>query len=485
MKKILGKNLVAAFAFFLFCFFLNISTALADYGAELSPTNDIAIDDSSGDNFIFTGAATYNVPIEVPPGRAGMTPKLFLKYNSLRGNGWLGVGWFLDMGTIQRSTKRGVNYSGTNFVFSVNGMTTQLTARGDWGPNYYGASREKDFSQFQYITATGGWVLTTKDGTKYYYGSDTGSRQDFTDANNNYQVFKWYLNRVEDTNGNFMTVTYTKYSADNEIYLYRIDYTGNGSSLLPSNSVIFDLEGRQDAPVMYTTNWPVRTAYRLKSIETYASGQPVRQYVLNYADSVGDQYSVNTGRSLLGSITPNGYDSVAGKWSSLPPIKFSWTSNDNSIVTLQSRNLASQADYGQNSKNFYLTGDINGNNLTDIMQLYWMPGEQNFDHYYAYVHESDGQGYSSVWSGTLPNSITESWPLISTADIDGDGKAEIVSTKFFDINNEGQINQDMAVYKWGSAGFVNTGKGTRLPYATRQPTKSFALSLPEMSMETA
>ncbi len=48
-----------------------------------------------------TGDYHYTLPIEVPIGRAGMTPSLSLTYSSTAGNGPVGVGWSLRGGISQ------------------------------------------------------------------------------------------------------------------------------------------------------------------------------------------------------------------------------------------------------------------------------------------------------------------------------------------------------------------------------------------------
>jgi len=62
-----------------------------------------------------TGTAGLTIPIDVPRGRKGIQPNFTLAYNSSSGNSILGVGWSLELGSIQRSTKRGIpKYDGSD-----------------------------------------------------------------------------------------------------------------------------------------------------------------------------------------------------------------------------------------------------------------------------------------------------------------------------------------------------------------------------------
>lgn len=174
-----------------------------------------------------TGAATYSVPIAVPPGRGGISPNLAITYNSYQGNGWLGVGFLLDMGAIQRSTKTqgGITYSmNDQFVAVANGSMSNLVARSDWGPNCYENQIEGAFLNYCFNTSTGGWQVKDKGGTIYYYGTSASSQQQ-----NSYGTYKWLLDRVVDRNGNYMTVEY--WQNQGQVYLSNVDYTGNPESV--------------------------------------------------------------------------------------------------------------------------------------------------------------------------------------------------------------------------------------------------------------
>jgi len=419
---------------------------------------NLRINDPSNTN---AGSANISIPIKVAPGRNGIAPNLSLNYNSDKGNGWLGVGWDLSLGEIQRLTKHGVNYSANDYILIVNGASSELAPRGDWGNNYYGAKLEGAFSKFYYNTATGGWEVTTKDGIKYFYGTTAASRQD-----NAYGVFKWMLDKVQDTNGNYMTVTYWKDQGD--IYIDRIDYTGNSAGLSPTNYVKFYWEGRTDIYPMYTSNAEVRTAYRLKTVDVVANGNRSRAYKLTYA------MSGSTSRSLLSSVQQYGSDAVLNSsgeilsGTALPETTLGYqqfyypnsgeqTSEWSPSTSAPDGAKGANFDYPQN---FNYLGDVNGDGKIDVISI--PTGRATF-----YVTISTGSGWEQPqkWGhdyavdGARDANYDRGFNYI--ADVNGDGKADVITiptgqNTFYVLLSTG--TGFMPAQKWANGYAVDGGR---------------------------
>ncbi|MGB9716479.1 MAG: SpvB/TcaC N-terminal domain-containing protein, partial [Thermodesulfovibrionales bacterium] len=316
MRQSSLKRLLYFMCFFLLLFFVNGVHALTDIsktvimGPSTFNTSGILSSESLILPDLFTGTFNYTIPIEVPPGRNGIEPRLSLTYRSNSSNGWVGLGWEIEVGAIERSTRFGLNYGGGKFVYHTSGSNVDLISIGG---GEYQAKIEGAFTKIKKLTASDGrpyWEMVEKSGIRYLFGQTSASRQDDPEDPN--MIFKWCLDRVEDTNGNYMTFTYAKDRG--QIYLDRIDYTGNGALSL-TNYVKFYLEPRSDAPNMYTTNFRVKTIYRLRSIDIFTQDSLARRYKLEY------NYSPSTSRSLLSKIIQYGGDGIQY----LPPIILDYT----------------------------------------------------------------------------------------------------------------------------------------------------------------
>jgi RHS repeat-associated protein len=368
-------------------------------------------------NSMYTGAATTSIPIEVPPGRGGIAPNLALTYVSQRGNGKAGVGWDVDMGAIQRSTKFGVDYNASDFVGILNGSSTELIARSEWGSNFYGAKVEGAFLKYYRNPTTGGWEVTAKNGTKYYYGSTSSSRQE-----NGSNVFKWCLDKVQDLNGNYMTISYWK--DQGEIYIDRIDYTGN-NSLSPSNYVKLHYLTRYDSPDMYVANFNIKTLYRIITIEvrTKVGSDWVmdRAYGLDYGD-----YSSSTFRSRLSEIQVYGNDAQLDAYgriisgSPLPPINLDYYTPQN-IVFDQGAWISGAYGAWQTSANRIRNADVNGDGKADVVI-----GPDTYGNWNVMLSSGNGFVNQGAWISGKYAAWYAAMDRVWNADVNGDGKADVV-----------------------------------------------------------
>jgi RHS repeat-associated protein len=387
------------------CLVLITSFVLAEEAASLSNTGEIEVIGGAvisvpvPDTYEFSGAAMHAIPIEVVPGRNGIQPNLNLTYNSYQKNGWLGVGWDLDLGAIQRSTKRGLDYKADDYIVLKEGYSLELVKRSEWGQDFYGAKIEAAFTKYFFNAATGSWEATTRDGTRYYYGSQGSSRQQ-----NSSGVFRWCLDKVVDTNGNNMIIAYTKNQG--RLYPSQIIYTGNqNSGFGGTKSVNFIVEDRNDVSISYKSLAKVTTAKRLDKISIYAKNnagvdQLVRIYNLNY------EYGSSTGRSRLNKIKLYGSDGV----STLPAASIAYQKGGKgSFYSAISSEIP--AKISANVKAYL--ADVNGDARSDVIF-------KSGGRLYHIISNGNGSFYAVSDRYSLPGDT------VGFADINGDGRSDYI-----------------------------------------------------------
>ncbi len=415
----------------------------------------------------FTGAASISIPIQAAPGRMNMAPNIALTYSSHQGNGWIGTGFSLDMGSIQRSAKHGLDYNANGngaFVAAINGASGDLVRRTDWDQYCssgvaYGTRVDNSLSRYCFNGQY--WQVTAKDGSVYLYGSlsDGSSRQDFA---NGTKVFKWYLDKVTDINGNTMKISYWKdtnqygqliviQSTDttaHEVYLSRIDYTGNDSlSLVPTSYVEFALEDRNErrdytcwpptsycsggciptgqiVPPMFYANYFTQMGKRLKTIRVFSNNTLQRKYDLTY------EYSPSTDRSRLVSLVQSGSDSNTTLTTS-----FDWndegevgryTSYSGDTPLLPDNDFIPNPVKPKNRK--WFSGDVNGDGRSDFMAVMKVDanGFANYPHtgFFTAISNADHTfTYYPVQETLYAWDENHVW---FSGDVNGDGKTDFM-----------------------------------------------------------
>jgi RHS repeat-associated protein len=254
-----------------------------------------------------SGSARLSYPIETPPARNGIGPKLALSYDSDRvnGNGWLGIGWDLRMSSIDIDTRFGVpKYDGTD-VYSLDGQLLAPTGTSGTTTTYI----RRIESSFDLIQRQGSgptayfWTVTDKNGTVYTYGTSSATFKSRLSNPRTGQpgfgnIFRWYLEQVKDMYGNVMTITYqhdtyttgtgATLETYDEVYPSAIDYTSNANTGLAANyHVTFSLDPvgrRPDTMINARAGFLVSTRRRLTDIMVKSGTTLVRQYHFSYND---------------------------------------------------------------------------------------------------------------------------------------------------------------------------------------------------------
>ncbi len=363
-----------------------------------------------------SGALVQTLPIAIPPGRNGLQPSVGLTYNSQRlEDGIVGYGWQINIPYIERINRRGTNnlYTDDYFYSSLSGELASTSVSG----TYRAQVEEGAFLNYTLTTASASttWTVYDKQGTRYTFGITAQARLD--DSSSTTTVYRWMLEEVRDTNDNFVRYEYTK--DQNQVYPYRIYYTGNGAS-----DGLFQIEftkvSRPDPIISYKTRFLVRTDYRISEIQAKVNGTWVRKYVLGY--TTGN----NGKRSLLASVKESAQVESGASSLSFASTTFEYASN--------TPNFNSAVDYSSGvtdiSTPAYIPTDVDGNGTPDVSLSYYPPGEIAHNEIKlnilgSYITKQADAYFNDAWGST----DTPSMPRergVRFLDFNGDGKADVL-----------------------------------------------------------
>ena len=355
----------------------------------------------SGEVDPFTGTYQYTVEFAVPPGRAGMQPRIALQYVSGSGGySWVGHGWSLDLGTIERSGPRGAvaSYNDETDEFYLGGQRLVKVA-----PNEYRTERDQ-FSRIR-VLPDGAFEVTDPRGTVSVFGRSSNGRM--LGAGDG--VWRWLIEESTDANGNTMHYAYT-HDAYGAVYPKQITYTG-GNGFKAERSIVFisELVDSRLGRISYRSGRRVEWRRQLMSIETFVSGTTGHRYIFDYRNSHS-----NT-RFLLASV---GREDVRGEQSAVG-YRFGYVGLAN-----QSRTWREQRSSGWSLPS--------GVWIADLASKLKTPN----------------------WKYSLVGGTVDAWGF-RFVEVNGDGYVDIVTNKQVYLN-KGTCDQT----KPGACGWVPAPKGT-------------------------
>jgi hypothetical protein len=176
-----------------------------------------------------TGAATYRIPLEVPPGRQGMQPELAIVYDSHQKEGQLGVGFRLTgVGSSIHRCPKNPSRDGVlspiswsmNDALCVDGEGLVLKS-GSYFANLSEYRRERDEIEkvVQYGTPATHFRVFTKGGRILRYGSDGSCTSCNSVMRARYGVVRaWALEEIADRFRATTVIEVVVYQNDEQSY---------------------------------------------------------------------------------------------------------------------------------------------------------------------------------------------------------------------------------------------------------------------------
>lgn len=238
-----------------------------------------------------SGAASYEVPISLPPSQGGLAPELGLRYSSQNGNGVLGLGWQLSgLSYITRCStnfERDGSIDGVMFNLADQfclGGNRLIPISGTNGAN--GTEYRTETESYSKIISYGSsglgpakFKVWHKDGLVSEYGYTSSSQINAQDATKGIAV--WAINKRSDRSGNSYSVSYNESSTEGNWSVSQINLNTRSTA---NTRVVFNYSLRPDSLKKYYRGGFWQTLDLLDSIDVYVDGlsDPYQSYNFTY-----------------------------------------------------------------------------------------------------------------------------------------------------------------------------------------------------------
>lgn len=380
---------------------------------------------------IDNGIASYSIPIQVAPGRAGMQPELSLHYSGAAGNGVLGLGWKLQgLSVIHRCSKTKAQDSEVGAVrfdendrYCIDGqrLVPISGVNGAVGTEY-----RTEIDGYSRIISHGGvannpayWEVQTKAGQVMVFGDSNGATLSYPQGSSS-----WALATINDTTGN-NPINFHYVIEQNNQYLEEITYVGGRvdvvyegysdvvSEEVDNTTVLYQPNER----VSYFSGQKIELKKRIKAITTYSHASKLKEYIPKY--KVADIY---TSHLVIESVKVCGLQSQCYSKNVFDISKMldgEWVSPHQSVGS----GFLKHQDYEHLPRMF---ADVNGDGLKDLVEIH---------PHATQVSISNGAGFEppSFWSaGDVYTQFyypfwTPAEYIRTMADVNGDGLQDLVS----------------------------------------------------------
>ncbi|MEQ8275464.1 MAG: toxin TcdB middle/N-terminal domain-containing protein [Deltaproteobacteria bacterium] len=250
-------------------------------GALEGVGENVSVDDNMG-------LMRYGVSVELPNGFDGLTPDLSFTYTSGGGSSVLGMGWSMELPSIERMTMRGVpRYDETDRFVADGGNELVRVFEGvsASAPAVYRQRFESSFTRYTWHDRDGGksgyWQAEYADGRVGFFGADrNGTRVPTAVEANGDETFKYHLVELVDVYGHRTRFDYVKDGAVSLVSTVAYVFTDGQ----PTYRVALTYEGRSDNVSDAKAGFDRILTRRLAGVRVETRGQQLRRYALSYED---------------------------------------------------------------------------------------------------------------------------------------------------------------------------------------------------------